>query len=314
VDFVAADMPSVNRLTVHVLAAVAEHEREMISQRTKAALAAAKVRGTRFGNPRLPPTGTLAAMPEPSTPGGVARVASAQARAVAAYGAAIEAARAAGARSLGDYAQALQGARLPAPRGGDRWSRPSVARVLRYCDAGGSSTPITHAGGGQQVTGGDGPRGRGQGGRRAETRNARSSERPHMEWNVERVHAETLSAVIARDAFSRLAIAPGIAEAAGATSTCCAKSAVGRASDGVLVTMLKRRHRQQASRPDIPAQKTDAKLGRLVCSGSPGTALSHRRTSTTWFAHQSPEQAVRPGLRRPRRSAWTRPASASRAR
>ena len=30
VDFVAADMPSVNRLTVHVLAAVAEHEREMI--------------------------------------------------------------------------------------------------------------------------------------------------------------------------------------------------------------------------------------------------------------------------------------------
>ena len=34
VDFVAADMPSVNRLTVHVLAAVAEHEREMISQRT----------------------------------------------------------------------------------------------------------------------------------------------------------------------------------------------------------------------------------------------------------------------------------------
>jgi len=54
VDFVAADMPSVNRLTVHVLAAVAEHEREMISQRTKAALAAVKARGTRLGNPRLP--------------------------------------------------------------------------------------------------------------------------------------------------------------------------------------------------------------------------------------------------------------------
>ena len=35
--------------------------------------------------------------------------------------------------SLGDYAQALQAARLPAPRGGERWSRPSVARVLRYC-------------------------------------------------------------------------------------------------------------------------------------------------------------------------------------
>jgi DNA invertase Pin-like site-specific DNA recombinase len=38
VDFVAADMPMANRLTVHVLAAVAEHEREMIGARTKAAL------------------------------------------------------------------------------------------------------------------------------------------------------------------------------------------------------------------------------------------------------------------------------------
>jgi len=34
-----------------------------------------------------------------------------------------------------------------------------------------------------------------------------------MEWNVERVHAETLSAVIARGAFNWLAIARGIAEA-----------------------------------------------------------------------------------------------------
>jgi hypothetical protein len=133
VDFIAADMPSVNRLTVHVLAAVAEHEREMISQRTKAALTAAKVRGTKLGNPRFPATGTLAAAPQPSTPGGKARVASAQACAIAAYGPAIQAAHSAGALSLGDYAQALQSARLPAPCGGDRWSRPSVARVLRYC-------------------------------------------------------------------------------------------------------------------------------------------------------------------------------------
>ena len=40
-DFVAVDMPQANRLTIHILAAVAEHERGMISQRTKAALALA---------------------------------------------------------------------------------------------------------------------------------------------------------------------------------------------------------------------------------------------------------------------------------
>lgn len=39
VEFTAVDFPQANRLTVHILAAVAEHEREMISQRTKAALA-----------------------------------------------------------------------------------------------------------------------------------------------------------------------------------------------------------------------------------------------------------------------------------
>ena len=38
-DFIACDMPQANRLTIHIPAAVAEHEREMISQRTKAALA-----------------------------------------------------------------------------------------------------------------------------------------------------------------------------------------------------------------------------------------------------------------------------------
>ncbi len=52
VDFVAADLPEANTMTVGVMAVVAQHEREAISHRTKAALAAAKARGTVLGGLR----------------------------------------------------------------------------------------------------------------------------------------------------------------------------------------------------------------------------------------------------------------------
>jgi DNA invertase Pin-like site-specific DNA recombinase len=125
VEFVAADMPAVNRLTVHILAAVAEEEARMISARTRAALAAAKARGVRLGNPRL-----LARDAELSAKGNAVQVANARRRAssVLPY---IEGARRAGARTLAEIAEALMARGVPAPRGGDRWSPAQVRRTLR---------------------------------------------------------------------------------------------------------------------------------------------------------------------------------------
>ena len=50
-DFIACDMPDANRLTIHIISAMAEHEAIAISNRVKSALAVAKERGTILGKP-----------------------------------------------------------------------------------------------------------------------------------------------------------------------------------------------------------------------------------------------------------------------
>ena len=51
--FVCVDMPEANHFTVGLMACLADYERELISERTKAALKAAKARGVKLGNPKL---------------------------------------------------------------------------------------------------------------------------------------------------------------------------------------------------------------------------------------------------------------------
>src|SRR6266436_907747 len=126
VDFVACDNPHATRLTIHILAAVAEHEREMISQRTIAALAAAKARGVKLGNPHL-------------TPGDTRRARRAR-TAIADQGAAdvlpyITQARKAGCTSLTQLAAALTARGIETPMGGRDWSRAQISRVLARTEA-----------------------------------------------------------------------------------------------------------------------------------------------------------------------------------
>src|SRR5262245_51650268 len=58
VDFVAADMPSANAFMLHIYSAVAQEERRLISERTKAGLRAARERGVVLGGPKIPEINT----------------------------------------------------------------------------------------------------------------------------------------------------------------------------------------------------------------------------------------------------------------
>ncbi len=126
VDFVACDMPSANRLTVHVLAAVAEAEAVAISARTKAALAAAKERGTVLGGDRGNLTDALRRRARKNSATVRQRQAAKRAHDLMPI---IEGLRAEGATSLRQIASALTAQGIPAPRGG-AWQAVQVQRVL----------------------------------------------------------------------------------------------------------------------------------------------------------------------------------------
>jgi DNA invertase Pin-like site-specific DNA recombinase len=124
VDFVAADMPNANRLTVGIMAMVAEEERRMISARTKAALDAAKRRGVVLGGNRgAKPTAKMRARARAL----VQRRADARA---ADIGPTIKALQAAGATSLRAIAAGLNAQNIPTSRGAGEWTAVQVARVL----------------------------------------------------------------------------------------------------------------------------------------------------------------------------------------
>ncbi len=125
VKFVAVDLPQANELTVHIMASMAEYEAKAISQRTRAALAAAKARGTQLGGLRWDITSV-------ANKGRKAALQTRQEKA-AKYRAdvlpVIEEKRREGAATLKAIADALNADGTPAPRGGE-WSPVQVQRII----------------------------------------------------------------------------------------------------------------------------------------------------------------------------------------
>jgi DNA invertase Pin-like site-specific DNA recombinase len=126
VEFTAVDFPQANRLTVHILAAVAEHEAVMISSRTKAALQAVRARGVILGTPNHDQIAQSAARGNKAS----ARVRGEEARRRASdVIPVIQAIQSDGVTTLRGIAQKLNERGIPAPRGGN-WSPMQVSRVL----------------------------------------------------------------------------------------------------------------------------------------------------------------------------------------
>ncbi len=132
VRFLAADMPEANDLTVGIMALVAEQERLAISRRTKEALAAAKARGVKLGNPNGAEALKQATDGGASLREAVSENADAFARDLAPV---VEAIQAEGVTSLRGIAAALNDRGMLTRRGG-RWHVSNVRNLLARFDRG----------------------------------------------------------------------------------------------------------------------------------------------------------------------------------
>jgi DNA invertase Pin-like site-specific DNA recombinase len=128
VEFIACDFPQANRLTVHILAAVAEHEATMISARTTAALAAAKARGKRLGGLRGKPERMKKMAAKGNAASAEVRKATAAKRAADLLPV-IAGLQGEGISSLLGIAAKLNERGISAPRGG-QWSAGQVRRIM----------------------------------------------------------------------------------------------------------------------------------------------------------------------------------------
>jgi DNA invertase Pin-like site-specific DNA recombinase len=125
VKFQALDIPEANTLTLGILSVLAQHERELISARTKAALAARRARGLPLGTPR-----DLSAHAARASALGQATLTLRARERAKEIAPALSAARELGCKSLRDIAEYLNGLEMTTPRG-KRWTAAAVRNAQR---------------------------------------------------------------------------------------------------------------------------------------------------------------------------------------